>query len=106
VTRQEVRRHYQWADVFVFPSLCEGSAMVTYEALAAGLPVITTPNAGSVVRDGVDGFIVPIRDAEAIAAKLDLLARDPSPGPDIGECPGPGPGVFLGKVWRAPDCRH
>ena len=77
VPRQEVRHHYQWADVFVFPSLCEGSATVTYEALAAGLPVITTPNAGSVVRDGVDGFIVPIRDAEAIAAKLDLLAGDP-----------------------------
>lgn len=77
VPRQEVRRHYEWADVFVFPSLCEGSATVTYEALAAGLPVITTPNAGSVVRDGVEGFIVPIRDAEAIASKLDLLAGDP-----------------------------
>ncbi len=77
VTREEVRRHYDWADVFVFPSLCEGSAMVTYEALAAGLPVITTPNAGSVVRDGIDGFIVPIRDAEAIATKLELLYRDP-----------------------------
>jgi len=40
------------------------------------LPIITTPNAGSVVRDGVDGFIVPVRDAEAIAGKLELLARD------------------------------
>jgi glycosyltransferase involved in cell wall biosynthesis len=39
------------------------------------LPVITTPNAGSVVRDGVDGFIVPIRDAEAIAEKLERLVR-------------------------------
>jgi len=71
-----MRRHYSWADVFLLPSLCEGSATVCYEALAAGLPVITTPNAGSVVRDGVDGFIVPIRDAEAIAEKLDLLAKD------------------------------
>jgi glycosyltransferase involved in cell wall biosynthesis len=77
VTRQEVLRHYAWADVLVFPTICEGSAMATYEALAAGLPVITTPNAGSVVRDGVDGFIVPIRDAEAIAAKLELWAGDP-----------------------------
>jgi glycosyltransferase involved in cell wall biosynthesis len=69
--------HYGWADVFVLPSLCEGSATVCYEALASGLPVITTPNAGSVVRDGIDGFIVPIRDAEAIAARLEMLISDP-----------------------------
>jgi len=67
---------YAWADVFLLPTLCEGSATVCYEALAAGLPVITTPNAGSVVRDGLDGFVVPIRDPEAIAEKLEILARD------------------------------
>jgi glycosyltransferase involved in cell wall biosynthesis len=61
----------------VFPSLCEGSATVTYEALAAGLPVITTPHAGSVVRDGREGFVVPIRDVDALAARIDLLAGDP-----------------------------
>ena len=43
--------------------------------LAAGLPVIVTPLAG-VVRDGVDGFVVPVGDPQAIAAKLDQLARD------------------------------
>jgi glycosyltransferase involved in cell wall biosynthesis len=77
VPRTEVQRHYAWADVFVFPSLCEGSATVTYEALAAGLPVITTSNAGSVVRDGLEGFVVPIRNPEALAAKIDSLASDP-----------------------------
>ena len=56
------------ADVFVFPSLFEGSAVVTYEALACGLPGIVTAEAGSVVRDGVDGLIVPARDVEALAA--------------------------------------
>jgi len=75
--RAKIRRHYAWADVFVFPSLCEGSATVTYEALAAGLPVITTPHAGSVVRDGVEGFIVPIRSAAAISEKIELLLRNP-----------------------------
>ncbi|TFH47206.1 MAG: glycosyltransferase, partial [Lysobacterales bacterium] len=64
---------YRWADVFVLPSICEGSAVVTYEALAAGIPVICTPNTGSIVRHGVDGFIVPIRDAEAVANRLDHL---------------------------------
>jgi glycosyltransferase involved in cell wall biosynthesis len=69
--------HYRWADVLVLPSICEGSATVCYEALAAGLSVITTPNAGSVVRDGLDGFVVPIRDARALAEKLEQLASDP-----------------------------
>jgi len=66
------------ADVFAFPSLQEGSALVTYEALASGLPIITTPNAGSVVRHGEDGFIIPIRDSEALAARLVELRGDPS----------------------------
>lgn len=76
VRRSEIPNLYADADVFLLPSLCEGSATATYEALAAGLPVITTPNAGSVVRDGIDGFIVPVSDAHAIAGKLDLLAFD------------------------------
>jgi glycosyltransferase involved in cell wall biosynthesis len=76
VPRPQMAEHYAWADVFLLPSICEGSATVCYEALAAGLPVITTPNAGSVVRDGLEGFIVPIRDADAIAERLESLARD------------------------------
>jgi glycosyltransferase involved in cell wall biosynthesis len=68
--------HYAWADVFLLPSICEGSATVCYEALAAGLPVITTENAGSVVRDHTEGFIVPIRDASAIVERLETLHRD------------------------------
>ena len=74
--RSEISEQYAWADVFLLPSLCEGSATVCYEALAAGLPVVTTPNAGSVVRDGVEGFTVPIRDSEAIVQKLERLAAD------------------------------
>jgi len=76
VPRSEIAKHFAWADVFLLPSLCEGSATVTYEAMAHGLPVICTPNTGSVVRDGVDGFIVPIRDAVAIATRLEQLAAD------------------------------
>ncbi len=76
VPRSQIRRQYEWADLFVFPSICEGSANVCYEALAAGLPVITTPNAGSVVRDGVDGYLVPIRSPEALAERITRLAND------------------------------
>jgi len=69
--------HLAWADVLLLPSLCEGSATAVYEALAASLPVICTANAGSVVRDGIDGFIVPIRDCEAIVDRLLRLSSDP-----------------------------
>jgi glycosyltransferase involved in cell wall biosynthesis len=78
VPRSEVLRHYQWADVLVFPTICDSFGLVQVEALAAGLPVITTPNAGSVVRNGVDGFIVRIRDADALADRLERLVRAPA----------------------------
>lgn len=67
---------YRWADVFCFPSITEGSADVTYEALASGLPVISTPNSGSIVQNGVDGFIVPIRDPDALAESIGRYASD------------------------------
>ena len=50
--------------------------MVVYEAMAAGLPVICTHNTGSVIRDGVDGYIVPIRNSYILAEKLRILNRD------------------------------
>ncbi len=64
------------ADVFVFPSLFEGSAVVTYEALASGLPSIVTPNAGSVVRDGVEGFTIAAGDVPELAERMERLGRD------------------------------
>ena len=76
VPRSEILKHFAWADVFLLPSLCEGSAVAAYEAMTAGLPVIATPNTGTVVRDGLDGFIVDIQDASAIATKVELLAKN------------------------------
>lgn len=76
VLRSQVAEHYRWADVFLLPSLVEGSATATYEALAFGLPVICTRNAGSIVRDGIEGYIVPIRDADTIADRITRLYDD------------------------------
>lgn len=73
VPRSQMAELYAWADVFVLPSICEGSAMVIYEALNWGLPVITTYNAGSIVRDTVDGFIVPIRTLDQIIQRLQII---------------------------------
>ncbi len=77
IPRTEIVKQFAWADVFLLPSLCEGSATVTYEALRCGLPVICTPNTGSVIRDGVEGFLVPVRDARAIVDRLEVLAGAP-----------------------------
>jgi glycosyltransferase involved in cell wall biosynthesis len=76
VPYHEVHRLFQEADIFVYPSLHEGSAFATYEALASGLPIVTTKNAGSVARDGQEGFIVPIRDVEALMERIERLYRD------------------------------
>jgi starch synthase len=70
---EEMRRH----DVLVLPSLIEGFALVILEAMAQGVPVITTPNSGAatVIENGIDGYIVPIRDSEAIADRVMRLAN-------------------------------
>lgn len=78
LTRPDLAAEYCRHDVFVFPTLLEGMGLVVAEAMACGLPIITTANGpDELVRDGVDGFIVPQRDPAAIAEKLELLRADP-----------------------------
>jgi hypothetical protein len=76
VPRAKITGEFAVADLFVLPSLAEGSAETIYEALACGLPVVTTLEAGSVVRDGIDGRIVPSRDPEALANAIDEIVDD------------------------------
>jgi starch synthase len=78
VPHAEVPARMAEADVFVFPSLFEGSAVVTYEAMACGLPSVVTAESGSVARDGLDGLIVPARDVERLAAAMERLGNDPA----------------------------
>ncbi len=70
--------HMDRAHAFVFPSLIEGFGLVLLEAMSAGLPVITTPHTAGpdILTDGREGFIVPIRDADAIAERLHRLHDD------------------------------
>jgi glycosyltransferase involved in cell wall biosynthesis len=77
--QSQLRGLYGQADVFVIASIEEGFAMVIPQALACGLPVICTTNCGGadLVRDGVNGFVVPIRDPEALAKRLAALRDDP-----------------------------
>jgi glycosyltransferase involved in cell wall biosynthesis len=68
---------YRRASVFAFPSIEEGSALVSYEAMASGLPSVVTPNVGSLVEDDKHGIIVEPRDVDAIVEALERLASNP-----------------------------
>ncbi|HEY0368599.1 MAG TPA: glycosyltransferase family 4 protein [Chthoniobacterales bacterium] len=72
----DVLRLMQSCDVLVLPSIVEGRALVQQEAMACGLPVIATKNAGAddVIRDGETGFLVPIRAPEMLAEKISWCA--------------------------------
>lgn len=76
VTRDQTRDLYRQAHVFVLPTISDGFAITQLEAMAEGVPVITTPNCGEVVTPGVDGMIVPVRDSQALAAALRQLDAD------------------------------
>ena len=74
-SREKIAEEFACADIVVLPSLAEGSAGVIYEALAAGVPIVTTPEAGS-VRDGIEGRIVPSRDPDALANAITEIVED------------------------------
>jgi glycosyltransferase involved in cell wall biosynthesis len=78
IPRSEMAAQYHWADLFVLPSVSDTFGLVILEAMAHGLPVIATKNTGApdILRDGVDGFIVPVMAPEAIADCLVRFASD------------------------------
>ncbi|MEY2484756.1 MAG: hypothetical protein QOH39_404 [Verrucomicrobiota bacterium] len=74
----EVLQLMQSCDVLVLPSIVEGRALVQQEAMACGLPVIVTKNAGGddLVVDGETGFLVPIRSPQKIAETISWFASN------------------------------
>lgn len=77
--RAELYRYYSQGSVFVIASIEEGLALVQAQAMACGLPVIATANTGAedLFSEGIEGFIVPIRDPDAIAERIARLLRRP-----------------------------
>jgi len=70
---------YKEADIFVLPSLEEGSPLVTYLALGAGLPCIVSPMAGEgVITDGQEGFVIDPHDKTQWIQALQKLASSPA----------------------------
>lgn len=85
IAQQELLKYYQEASMFILPSLAEGSARVIYEAMACSLPVVYTDMAGSVARNGVDGFEIPSFNSEAIEEKIVYLYNHRTEGVEMGE---------------------
>lgn len=70
-------RAYAEADVLMLPSIEEGSALVTYEAMAMGCVPLVSSAAGAYLTTGIDGLVHPVGDVAALTDHLDALARDP-----------------------------
>jgi glycosyltransferase involved in cell wall biosynthesis len=70
---------YEKADLFVLPTRADSHSIATLEAMATGLPVITTPIGGivDIVEDGKTGYFVPSDDLAALADRIQALRRDP-----------------------------
>lgn len=86
VPQQELFEHFRRADVLVFPSLSEGFGMVITEAMAHGLPVITTPNTAGrdLINHGENGLLVPAGDADALAAAMEWCLDHPDAVREMG----------------------
>jgi glycosyltransferase involved in cell wall biosynthesis len=79
IPRTKLFSYYSQGSIFVMPSIQDGLALVQAQAMACGLPIIATTNTGasSLFTDGREGFIVPVRDPEAIREKIVYLYEHP-----------------------------
>jgi len=78
VPRSQLGERYAAADVMAFPTLGDGFGIVIQEAMCSGVPVITTPCGGGpeCITDGVDGWLIPPRDIDALVERLRACAAD------------------------------
>ncbi len=78
---------YRSADIFVFPSLEEGGPMVTYEAMAHGIPpLVTAMGGGAIVQNELNGLVLPDMDIDAWAQAMTLMAENPVKRAELGRC--------------------
>lgn len=91
VRPEEIRRAgletvFGGMSVLAHPSVADGFGYSVAEAMAAGVPVIVTDNTGAadLVQDGVNGYVIPVGDVDALHARLEHLARNPQLLPAMG----------------------
>ena len=88
VSAAELVRAYQHAELFVFPSVAEGFGQVLLEALASGLPILSTTHtaAPDLIEDGVEGFIVEPRRPDLLAERIAWAAMHRKELREMGRC--------------------
>ena len=87
VQKEELPKYYALSDVFVFPTLGDPYGLVVDEAMACGLPIISTSAAGEIgerIEEGKNGFIVPPRDSRALGMAMQKFCVDPSLAASMG----------------------
>ena len=77
IPHAEIHKFFDQSDVFVLPSLAEGSSLSVYEAIAAGMPCIVTENVGSVIEDKKDGLIIEAKSSKAIIDAILYFLNNP-----------------------------
>jgi len=82
--QDQLKKFLASSDLYIFPTYVEGAAQSVKEAMAAGLPVITTVNSGAPVTHMENGFLIPDDNAEALAAAIQQLSADPILRKDMG----------------------
>lgn len=85
--QNKLNYYYSQANAFVLFSLEEGLAMVQAQAMACGLPIICTTNTGGedLIEDGKSGYVLPIRDVDALKEKLFFLFENQNVCKEMGE---------------------
>ncbi|WP_167711666.1 MULTISPECIES: glycosyltransferase family 4 protein [unclassified Thermococcus] len=77
LTHQELAKIYQRSKIFILPSLDEVQPLTVLEAMASGLPVITTPvGSGGIVEHEKNGFIVPLKSPKELGETVNMLIQD------------------------------
>ena len=77
VPHTEIYKYFDSNDLFVLPSLAEGSSLSVYEAIASGMPCIVTDNVGSIITNKKDGIIIPIKNTKAIVEAIHSFISTP-----------------------------
>lgn len=87
VNHDKISEFYNQADVFVLTSLNEGMSNAMLEALASGLPIITTLTGGAqeLVQEGVNGFFIKTKDSKDLAKKMERILSNPELCEKMGE---------------------
>ena len=86
--QSELYKYYSQGTLFIMPSIQEGLAMVQAQAMACGLPLICTTNTGGedlITKNGKEGFIIPIRDVEALKEKILYLYENQNIAKEMGQ---------------------